>query len=193
MKHLLLHPCPDAVRHCAAQPRVSFAAPCAAPSLPRGGMSLRRAAALVLLAMATASARAETVAIASAADWSSFAARVTAGEGTLDATMTADVTLSALSPRVGSESNPFMGTFDGDGHTLTVDWTFTGTDYAAPFAAIDGCTIKDLQVAGTIRSDAKYNPRSRGAAPPSGSSAREAAKRRAADSSAFWKTAVPAR
>ena len=95
-----------------------------------------RAAALVI-AMATASAQAETVAIASAADWSSFAARVTAGEGTLDATMTADVTLSALSPCVGSESNPFMGTFDGDGHTLTVDWTFTGTEYAAPFAAID--------------------------------------------------------
>ena len=59
---------------------------------------IRRAAALVI-AMATASAQAETVAIASAADWASFANRVTAGEGTLDATMTADVTLSALSPR----------------------------------------------------------------------------------------------
>ena len=120
-----------------------------------GAPFIRRAAALVI-AMATASAQAETVAIASAADWSSFAARVTAGEGRLDAKMTADVTLAATSPRVGSEANPFMGTFDGDGHTLTVDWTFTGTDYAAPFAAVGGCTIKDLQVAGTIRSDAKY-------------------------------------
>ena len=149
--------CRKVSRHSAAkQPRVSFAAQCAAPSLPCGGMSLRRAAALVILAMATASAQAETVAIASAADWASFANRVTAGEGTLDAKMTADVTLAATSPRVGSESNPFMGTFDGDGHTLTVDWTFTGTEYAAPFAAVGGCTIKNLQIAGSIRSDAKY-------------------------------------
>ncbi len=119
-------------------------------------MSLRRAAALVILAMLVVSARAETTSIASAADWAAFASRVNGGEGTLDATMTADVTLTASSPRVGTESNPFMGTFDGAGHTLTVDWTFTGTEYAAPFAAVGGCTIKNLQIAGSIRSDAKY-------------------------------------
>ena len=106
--------------------------------------------------MLAVSASAETIGIASAADWASFASRVNGGEGTLDATMTADVTLTASSPRVGTESNPFMGKFDGAGHTLTVDWTFENTEYAAPFAAVSGCTIKDLHVAGTIRSDAKY-------------------------------------
>ncbi len=110
----------------------------------------------IAFAVLSLSARAETASIASAADWASFANRVNGGEGTLDATLTADVTLSASSPRVGTESNPFMGTFDGAGHTLTVDWTFTGTEYAAPFAAVGGCTIKNLQIAGSIRSDAKY-------------------------------------
>ena len=110
----------------------------------------------IAFAVLSLSARAETASIASAADWAAFANRVNGGEGTLDATMTADVTLSASSPRVGTESNPFMGTFNGAGHTLTVDWTFENTEYAAPFAAVSGCTIKDLHVAGTIRSDAKF-------------------------------------
>ncbi len=147
-------PCRAAAGRSAATP--PFICRVTAPFIRAAGAPFIRRAAALVIAMATASAQAETVAIASATDWSSFANRVTAGEGTLDAMMTADVTLSSSSPRVGSESNPFMGTFDGTGHTLTVDWIFTGTDYAAPFAAVSGCTIKNLQIAGSIRSDAKY-------------------------------------
>ena len=60
-----------------------------------------------MLAMAAAvfaqSALAETVEIASAADWAAFAGRVNGGATALDAVMTADVTLTQDSPRVGTD------------------------------------------------------------------------------------------
>lgn len=43
----------------------------------------------------------------------------------------------------------FCGNFDGDWHTLTVDIQ-GATDYAGPFAWIDGATIRNLIVDGTI-------------------------------------------
>ena len=62
---------------------------------------------LAILATAAAlfarSASAETVQIANAADWATFADRVNSGETTLDAEMTANVTLTQDSPRVGTE------------------------------------------------------------------------------------------
>ena len=78
------------------------------------------AAALALLAIP---ARAEPVNIASAADWVTFAGRVNNGENYLDAKMSANVTLSQDAPFVGDDtSHPYTGTFDGDGHTLSVNW-----------------------------------------------------------------------
>lgn len=63
-----------------------------------------------------------------------------------------------------TESNWFSGTFDGDGHTLTFNAGTTTTAYSpatnaptAPFRIIDGATIKNLTVTGTIVSDKKYN------------------------------------
>ena len=57
----------------------------------------------------------------------------------------------------GSSGHDFTGTFDGQGHTLTVDY---GTEespineqYAAPFRYVDGATIQNLIVDGTIISD----------------------------------------
>lgn len=43
----------------------------------------------------------------------------------------------------------FRGNFDGDWHTLTVNIQGT-TDYAGPFAWVDGATIRNLTVDGTI-------------------------------------------
>ena len=108
------------------------------------------------LAACTLSAHAETVQIASAADWASFATRVASGNTELNATMTADVTLTPASPRVGSEDNPFQGDFNGGGHELVVNWTFSGKQYAAPFAVVAGCNIHDLHVRGSLSSDAKF-------------------------------------
>ena len=107
-------------------------------------------------ALVSAPAGAETVQIASAADWASFATRVNGGASALCAEMTADVSLGNDAPRAGTDTHRWSGTFDGGGHTLTVDWTFAGdssSSPAAPFAVVDGCSIHDLRVAGSIVTD----------------------------------------
>ena len=116
-----------------------------------------------ILAIALSGAAfAETVEIRSAADWDNFAKRVnTYSDVQLDAKLMNNVTLSASSPRVGdSSAHAYRGTFDGDGHTLTVNINVTNagkTNPAAPFAYFsDGCTVKNLHVAGTIRTDGKF-------------------------------------
>ena len=112
-----------------------------------------------LLALAlffSCSIRAETIQIASAADWATFATRVASGKTDIDAVMTANVTLTPASPRVGSEDKPYQGNFNGGGHVLVVNWTLSGKQYAAPFAVVGGCNIHDLHVRGSITSDAKF-------------------------------------
>jgi len=100
------------------------------------------------------SASAETVEIATAADWAAFASRVNNGETALNAVMTADVTLTQDSPRVGDDSShAYAGTFDGNGRTLTLSWSETGVEFLAPFAFVSGATITDLHTAGAIRTD----------------------------------------
>ena len=115
---------------------------------------------LAILATAAAlfarSASAETVQIANAADWATFADRVNSGETTLDAEMTANVTLTQDSPRVGTDSNKYSGNFDGDGHTITLHWAVNGIQNLAPFAHVSGCTIHDLHIAGSIQTDQGY-------------------------------------
>lgn len=121
--------------------------------------SMKRTASFLIplaLAISTVSAHAETIQIASAADWATFATRVASGETDLNAVMTTDVTLTPASPRVGSEDKPYQGDFNGGGHDLVVNWTFSGKQYAAPFAVIGGCKIHDLHVRGSITSDAKF-------------------------------------
>ena len=48
-----------------------------------------------------------------------------------------------------SESNSFRGTFDGDGHTLAINYS-NNSDYTAPFRYIQGATFKNLRVTGSI-------------------------------------------
>ena len=56
----------------------------------------------------------------------------------------------------GSSQHDFTGTFDGNGKTLTVDYT-TSEQYAAPFRnAENGCVIENLRVAGTINTSAQF-------------------------------------
>ena len=63
----------------------------------------------------------ETITIASKEDWKAFCDRVDRGETTLNAKMTADVDLGEDTWQVGASRN-YSGTFDGQGHTLTVNW-----------------------------------------------------------------------
>lgn len=58
-----------------------------------------------------------------------------------------------------STSSCFQGTFDGFGHTLTVNLTHTGGGdaFAAPFKYLNGACIKRLHIAGTITTDGKMS------------------------------------
>ena len=60
----------------------------------------------------------------------------------------------------GSDDHDFTGTFDGNGHTLTVSYGSSDSpiseEYAAPFRYVDGVTIENLRVSGTIYTSAKF-------------------------------------
>lgn len=65
---------------------------------------------------------------------------------------------------LGSEKKWFSGTFDGNWHTLTFNAGTTAAPYTpakgaptAPFSVIDGATIKNLMVQGTIVSTRRYS------------------------------------
>lgn len=86
--------------------------------------------------------------IATNGDWETLAAVVGNGATGLNVRMTADIT-TPVTKMVGSSDKPFIGTFDGQGHTLTVNYT-SGEQFVAPFRAISGSTITNLRTAGTI-------------------------------------------
>ena len=96
--------------------------------------------------------------IGSTVDWNSFATYVNEGNNYIGkyVQLTANVEVSEM---VGlRDGNPFCGTFLGNGHTITanISSTATGTGVneqgVAPFHYINGATIKNLTVAGTIAS-----------------------------------------
>ena len=97
--------------------------------------------------------------IGSTTDWDLFASKVNSGTNNYSGKyvkLTANITVSET---VGQrDGNRFSGIFLGDGHTITanISSTTTGTGAneqgVAPFHYINGATIKDLTVAGTIAS-----------------------------------------
>jgi len=78
-------------------------------------------------------------------DWTSFCTYFNIYKASV-IKLTHDINVTTIA---GTSDNPFTGTFDGDGHTLTFNWTATG-EYCAPFAYINGATFNNLHVAGTI-------------------------------------------
>ena len=87
--------------------------------------------------------------ISNDADWIKFSKIVETGTTDVDVTMTADV--NAGSRMVGTDSYPYSGTFDGQGHT--VNFTYSGDgSVIAPFKVVNGATIKDLITTGSITS-----------------------------------------
>ena len=89
--------------------------------------------------------------ISSEDDWVQFATNVNSGavNGYKNqyVKLTADITVTTMAGK--DPDHTFRGIFDGDGHTLTVNYT-TDEQYAAPFHYTYGCTIKNLKTAGTI-------------------------------------------
>ena len=97
-----------------------------------------------------------TFPIATAADWKEFCALVNGGQTTLNAKMTADVDLGTDIAKVGTANKPYAGTFDGQNHTLTVNWDAGSANDVAPFRRVGGATIKNLRTEGSIRSNSFY-------------------------------------
>ena len=64
-----------------------------------------------------------------------------------------DITVTTM---VGTDGqHAFSGTFNGDGHTLTLDYNTT-EEYAAPFRFVKDATIHDLTVDGTINTSNQF-------------------------------------
>ena len=96
-----------------------------------------------------------TFIIRNAADWERFAQRVNSGESNLSAILAADIDLGKSQTMVGTTNKFYKGTFDGNGYTLTVNYKNT-EEYTAPFRYVADARFKNLRVAGTISSSAKF-------------------------------------
>jgi hypothetical protein len=102
--------------------------------------------------------------IGSADDWKMLAMLVDEGEYEAKARMTADIDLGDDQTMIGSGDNDdnhgvgnviFQGTFDGQGHTLTIHYNVSQIT-VAPFRHIQNATIKNLHVAGTITTSNRH-------------------------------------
>ena len=91
--------------------------------------------------------------ISSADDWYDFAHNVTIGRSYSGnyVKLTSDISVSTMAGAYQADDNyhPFSGTFDGDGHKLTLNVS-NQSRFAAPFKCVNGATIKNLRTAGTI-------------------------------------------
>ena len=95
------------------------------------------------------------ISIATKDDWKKFGELVRSGEGKLNARLTADIDLGGDFLKIGSESTGYSGTFDGQGHTITIDWNGNGGGYIALFPFVTDATIKNLRVTGQMTSDSE--------------------------------------
>ena len=86
--------------------------------------------------------------IATTEDWNTLVTRVSEGNSYSGKyfQLTNNIAISTM---VGSDAtHTFNGNFDGAGDTITA--TLNGGNYCAPFAYIEGATIKNLHTSGTI-------------------------------------------
>ena len=92
--------------------------------------------------------------IPSMAVWNHLRDKVNAGTNYSDKyfRQTADISVTTM---IGTSSHMFSGTYDGADHTLTVTYS-SSAQYAAPFSYANVATFKNLRVAGTITTSAKY-------------------------------------
>ena len=97
-----------------------------------------------------------TILIKDANEWKVFCKLVNEkGMTKLNARLETDVNLGSDIAMVGTTSHPYAGTFDGQNHTLTLNWN-TGESDIAPFRRVGGATIKNLRTAGTIKSSSRF-------------------------------------
>ena len=91
----------------------------------------------------------KNIAISSAADWATFVNMVIEAQGkyNVNAWLMADISVTNM---VGPNSSmPFQGTFEGNGHTLTVNIN-KNEQCVAPFRFVGNATIRNLHTAGSV-------------------------------------------
>ncbi|MCR5364875.1 MAG: hypothetical protein K6E67_01855 [Prevotella sp.] len=100
--------------------------------------------------------------IGSVQDWKDFATLVQTTP-TANAKMIADVNLGDDQTVIGGVYNGstlfYQGTFDGQGHTLTIAYDVKSGDgerFTTPFSLLEGATIKNLHLDGTVNSTYAY-------------------------------------
>ena len=97
-----------------------------------------------------------TILIKDANEWKLFCKLVNEkGMTNLNARLEADIDLGSDIAMVGNGDHNYSGTFDGQNHTLTLNWNANASDIA-PFRRVDGATIKNLRTAGTIKSSGHF-------------------------------------
>src|SRR5574344_1093900 len=94
--------------------------------------------------------------ISKRADWDAFSTAVNVISNSIKGIMTADVDLGTDQTMVGTSSSPYAGIFDGNGKTLTINYTNNTSEYTAPFRYTYKVTLKNLKVTGTITTNRKY-------------------------------------
>lgn len=88
--------------------------------------------------------------LSSLQDWQDFAA-LAQTVPTINARMIADINLGDDQTMIGSESVPYEGIFDGQGHRLTVAYSQSGSKNSiGPFNAVGAATIQNLHVDGSM-------------------------------------------
>ena len=86
--------------------------------------------------------------------WKWFASQVAAGNTEINVKLTADLNLGNELPMIGTEINPYAGTFDGQNYTLSFDVEATEAR-TAPFRHLSG-TVRNLHTEGRISTAYSY-------------------------------------
>ena len=87
-------------------------------------------------------------------DWERIAQLVENGWTELNALQMNNVDLVDCQMMIGQQGKHFAGTYDGNGYTLTINYS-NEQDYTAPFRYFGGGTIRNLRVNGSISSLSK--------------------------------------
>ena len=98
----------------------------------------------------------DTFIMRTAEDWETLARMVKENNRKYDVVMAADIDLPKGHSMIGSSGSPYRGTFDGNGHTLTVNLVDTQHQYVAPFSYVGDATFKNLHVAGKVLAREKF-------------------------------------
>lgn len=98
-----------------------------------------------------------TILIKDANEWKVFCKLVNEkGMTNLNARLEADVNLGGDIAMVGHWPNVYTGTFDGQNHTLTMNWDAGAQKQIAPFRIVKDATITNLRTRGQITSSGYF-------------------------------------